>query len=71
MTKLTPQIRALLYQPVFEGDRMTLKTVLLAFAALVNENPQSKDIQHLTGLSEGECKDIALAGAKVLNLTEI
>jgi hypothetical protein len=71
MTKLTPHVRAILNKPVFEGHGMTLKTVLNAFAALANENTHPRDIQHLTGLSEEECKDIALAGAKVLSLTEI
>jgi len=66
MTRLTPQVLEMLDKPVFEGDPMTLRTVLNALAALGDgwaNHP--RDVQNITGLCPAECADIS----KAVNLT--
>lgn len=79
MTRLTPQFKAMLDQPMFEvpglevpADPMTLRTVLNALAALGNGGAvHPKNVQNMTGLCPSECEDISKAVNMVLSSTEI
>jgi hypothetical protein len=72
MTRLTPQVLEILHKPVFEGDPMTLRTVLNAFAALGDGGAvHPRNVQNMTGLCPAECADISKAVNMVLSLTNL